>query len=314
MRCQGEHSYGGAGGERVADAIVSSGRGGMAAWRRRRAASCARVITGVDGVEFEFVVKSKASSIFAIICLESRMVQPVYWYISKTKVDSLKDAPLSLFEGITAKFNFALRPFLSGSISKKSIPDLKRDLAHVDSALRSAYSIKQYYELSESDAPVWFAFRGPAARYLTGESFWIGMHHSDIGLAMGGSAQFVMGASARMNKGHFMTSIDPVTALSDTLQQRSSRPAKQCAVGADRLAFAWGSIMSGTCYGGTLPQVEGLAIFARTFLIEDDNSARIKRAAHAEIVRKQPSITKLKFEPPKIRRLIVGTPLYVRQV
>jgi hypothetical protein len=223
----------------------------------------------------------------------------------------LKDAPPSLFEGITAKFNFAVHPFLSGSLSREAVPNAKRDLTRVDNALRREYSIKQYYELGKGDAPVWFAFEGPAARFVTSRTFWVGMQHGDIGLVLGGSAQFAIGSQAK-REGEFSVSVDPIRALLETFRDPRVRHA------ATQLAFAWGTIMNNVSCGGVLPRVEGLAIFARTFLMDDDGLAKVKAGARAALMSRRVKAStparKVESEDLKIRLLVVGTPLYVRQV
>src|SRR5205809_74124 len=102
----------------------------------------------------------------------------IYWYISKAKIDLLKDQVPSFFAGIAAKLEFKL-PFVSGSLSGTATSTLLSDLKRVSKALRSEQSVRQYHELRDDEAPVIFEFKGPAVRHVDDNGFWLAMEREE---------------------------------------------------------------------------------------------------------------------------------------
>ncbi len=213
---------------------------------------------------------------------------PVYWYISKAKLDLLKDASPGFFAGITAKLEFKL-PFVSGSLSGTADSSLIRDLKSVIKALHSEQTIKHYHELSDDEAPVMVQFEGPAVRRVEGEEFWLAMEHNDTALLLAGSAGYAIGYPVK-TESHTSPTIDPVGAFLAAFEKDVSSGSPSAS-----LSYAWQHIMGDALSsGGALPKVAGLAVFARSVAADKQEMKRVGRG--------------------RIRRLVIGTPLYVQQV
>lgn len=212
----------------------------------------------------------------------------VYWYISKAKLDLLKDTSQSFFAGVTAKVDFRI-PFVSGSLSGTDGSSLIRDLRRVVKALHSELTIKDYWALDNDEAPVVIGFEGPAVRHLAGEEFWLGMEHNETALLLAGSAGYAVGYPNK-TQAQFSPSIDPVAAFLAAFETNATNGSQSIA-----LSYAWREIMADTlASGGALPKVEGLAVFARTLAANRKEMRSVDRE--------------------RIRRLVVGSPLYVRQI
>ena len=83
----------------------------------------------------------------------------VYWYISKAKLDLLKDASPAFLRGISATASFRL-PGFEGNLSGAVAPNLVKDLQRVVKRLEADQSLKHYHELGDDEAPVMMRFEG----------------------------------------------------------------------------------------------------------------------------------------------------------
>lgn len=217
----------------------------------------------------------------------------IYWYISKAKLDLLKDQSPGFLSGITAQLSFKL-PFVSGSVSGTDQPRLVKDLQRVIKRLKADCEIKPYGELGETESPIVMAFEGNAARQISSDVFWLAMEQGDTGLLLAGSAGFAIGASVKPDRA-LSPSADPVGAVKAAFMNddelNSSTGARMPL--SSSLSYAWQGLMSESLEG-SLPRVSGLAIFARTVRSEKSQVHRIGKDS--------------------IRRIVVGTPIYVQQV
>lgn len=116
----------------------------------------------------------------------------IYWYISKAKLDLLKDQSPGFLEGITANLSFKL-PFVSGSLSGTEPSRLVADLERVIKRLKADHEIKSFADLDDTESPIVVAFEGSAVRQISDDVFWLAMERSDSGLLLAGSAGFPLG-------------------------------------------------------------------------------------------------------------------------
>lgn len=218
----------------------------------------------------------------------------IYWYISKAKLDLLKDQSPGFLPGITAQLSFKL-PFVSGSLSGTEPSRLVEDLQRVIKRLKADHEIKSFADLDDTASPIVMAFDGNAARQISDDVFWLAMEQGDSGLLLAGSAAFAIGAAAKPE--HFLSpSADPVGAVKAAFQKDDEQPNVLGGVGlplSARLSYAWQELMSESLEGA-LPRVSGLAIFARTVKAEKAQARQIGKG--------------------NIERIVVGTPIYVEQI
>lgn len=212
----------------------------------------------------------------------------VYWYISKAKLDLLKEAAPGFLSGVAVKLEFKL-PFVGGSLSGTQTSSLMKELRRVIKSLEAEQTIKNYEELTDDEAPVFVRFEGEAMRRVDGAAFWLAMERNESALLLAGSADYAIGQPAK-SEGGLSPSVDPVRVINATF-------GKDARTGnlSGSLSMAWREILrDASTSGGTLPRVEGLAVFARSVAADRETMRRAGRA--------------------RIKRIIVGTPLYVRQI
>lgn len=212
----------------------------------------------------------------------------LYWYISKAKLDILKEAAPDFFSGVAVKLEFKL-PFVGGSLSGTQTSGLINDLKRVIKSIEAQQTIKNYEELTDADAPVFIRFEGEAMRRVDGAEFWLAMERKESALLLAGSAGYAIGQPAK-SEGGLSPSVDPVRAIKAAFgkDERTGNLSGS-------LSMAWREILrDDSSSGGTLPRVEGLAVFARSVAADHETMRRAGRA--------------------RIKRIVVGTPLYVRQI
>src|SRR5260370_6282387 len=134
-----------------------------------------------------------------------------YWYISKAKIDMLKDQKPGFLSGISAKLDFKL-PFISGSLSGTEKSKLIDDLRRVVRSLEAEGKIKSFDEIGTGEAPVVIRFEGPAVRHLQDDVFWFATYGSRTALLLAGSAGFAIGR-APASKSSISPSAAPVSAI-----------------------------------------------------------------------------------------------------
>jgi hypothetical protein len=211
-----------------------------------------------------------------------------YWYISKAKLDLLKEARPGFLSGVAAKLEFKL-PFVGGSLSGTQTYGLVKDLKRVIKSLEAEHTVRPFEELLDGEAPVFVRFEGAAMRRVEGAAFWLAMERDESALLLAGSAGYAIGQPAKSDGG-LSASVDPVRAI-----MAAFREDPRTGNLSDSLSMAWREILrDAPSSGGTLPRVEGLAVFARSVAADHETMRRAGR--------------------PRIKRIVVGTPLYVRQI
>lgn len=206
----------------------------------------------------------------------------IYWYISRPKVEFLKGRGWSLDEisvGLKALW------FEAGA-KLHADAGLVRDLEKVKRALESRHQIPEFRSISPGNAPDIFSFKGEAARMISQGGFWAAMATGDSALLLAGSAANVIGGGTA--EGGFPFTNDPVGAVRTLLE---GSPQDQW-----MLSKAWQTVMEGPFKAQSLarPRVEGLGLFAGMFTVDKSETAGTSF--------------------PDVRRIVVGSPLYIKQV
>ncbi len=212
----------------------------------------------------------------------------VYWYISKAKLDLLKDASPAFLRGISATASFRL-PGFEGNLSGAVAPNLVKDLQRVVKRLEADQSLKHYHELGDDEAPVMMRFEGQAVTRVSRGGFWLAMECKENALLLAGSVGYAIGHPAETQT-ELAPSIDPVGSFLKAYEKDVSSGSLS-----GNLCFIWRHIMGDfLTSGGALPRVAGLAVFARTL----PTDKRLMRLANRE----------------RLKRLVIGSPLYVQRI
>jgi hypothetical protein len=210
----------------------------------------------------------------------------VYWYISADKIRMLKDAKSrSTWKDLSLKLKLKFFEAEAGVAFNDS---LVRDLNTLKKELPRDHTIVPFQDLKPGGEGAIFSFAGEAARLLTGEALWIATENLNSGLLLVGAPRNAAGQS-QLKEAYMSPSMDPVGAVKAVAQKQE--PATLVAA----LSFAWQEVMRDAITSGShFPRVEGLAIFAGAFAVGGASMTAVNR--------------------PMIERIVVGSPIYVRQI
>lgn len=215
----------------------------------------------------------------------------VYLYLSTAKLDQLLTQEPGFLAGVTANLDFKL-PFVDGGLSSTSTKSSIARLKDLERKLQKEYSPPQHHEIPPGSAPVFIRFKGRAVRAIRRSEFWLALDHPETPLLLAGSASFVLGERASGRGELFSPSGDPVGAFLSAFKQSNPKVANPSV--ADSISYIWQCLVAEPIRSHeNLPIVEGLAIYATTAQAFGDFH-RVRR--------------------PKVREIVVGTPLFVRQV
>lgn len=211
----------------------------------------------------------------------------IYWYISKAKLELLKEP--GFLDGISVKLGFHLAG-LSGEVSGTDPASLTKELKHTIKGLsESGQTFKDFNELGDDEAAVMVRFEGNAVRHVTGEEYWLAMEGKRTALLLAGSVVHAIGHPSRSPK-KISPSVDPVNAFLRAFEKRAKSNTLS-----GSLSNAWREIMGDDLSSkGALPAVKGLAVFARSV----PTDKRQMELADRE----------------NIERLVVGSPVYIQQI
>jgi hypothetical protein len=217
------------------------------------------------------------------------MTTNVYWYISKAKLDTLKKSLKKKF--LSEKLSLTLKtPFIeAGASAQVNNESLMQDLEKVIKTISLKMSPPMFPEFLGAEPPSIFFFRGKAVRMISEGKYWLALENKTTALLLAGSSSHAIGAHSESSTGLSPT-LDPVGAVYNAFRKLGETPKL-----AESLSYAWQEIMRPFVESeGTLPIVQGHAIFAATFEVHKPQMRRIGR--------------------DYLRRIVIGSPIYIQQV
>jgi hypothetical protein len=213
----------------------------------------------------------------------------IYWYISEAKLASLQATRPGFLSGVSAEVAFKF-PFLEGKLSGSKQASTITNLEKLVKRFRTEEKISAFDDVKPTELPKMVWFSGPAGRLIDDDAFWLAMKGDRNALLLAGSAGYAIGKPPSTSA-HISPSVDPVNALRAAFGQGPDVPFLPLAT---RLTYAWQEIAKENLIGAGVPSVEGLAFVARTVV---------------------PDLEQLKAVGcEKLSLLLIGTPLYVKQV
>lgn len=215
----------------------------------------------------------------------------VYWYVSRQKVEALRDRYGKPWMSFLKEISFKLKtPFAEANASIAVDETVFRDVERIEKNLEASGRVQCFPEVGVTDPVVFFSFAGPAHRTIDQEAYWIAMLSHSTALLLVGSATNAIGAPAK-NDNRFSPTADPITAAMHAFREnQSAEIARSISFG---LTYAWAEIAEpvGRSWND-LPQVQGIAVYAGKF----------------------PSDRTMLREPfENIVSIVVGSPIFVRQ-
>jgi hypothetical protein len=219
----------------------------------------------------------------------------MYLYISEAKVQQLANELAAVPVDLKGKLSVNIG-FLQGAIEGKAREGLLTNLERVIKELRHHEDIISFDDIANK-APTLLSFKGGMRRLVQDGAFWMALRGSRNALLLAGSAGYALGRPVPPSV-TISPSVDPVNAIREAFGADSKSgegmQAGQLSL-SSRLSYAWQTVYDASGpEEGVLPNVEGIALFARSVQADKEQIQAIGR------------------EP--LESLIIGTPIYVKQV
>jgi hypothetical protein len=209
----------------------------------------------------------------------------MYWYVSKPKLQMLKSRSLGMaLRNLVIKLGY---PGIAGAeVSLDFTDEIQRDVQNLERSVRSAAGIKPFDLLPDHESPDKFWFDCQAARLVDSDAFWVAGRKGSSAVLLVGSSANAIGSPPRED-GRISPSMDPLGACRAAFEDSERVGPVDSSVA---LSYVWNEVM-GTLPQGTLavPKVEGLAVFGGTYRLDAT-------------------------DPSFPQRLVLGSPVYVKQV
>jgi len=223
-----------------------------------------------------------------------------FWYISKSKIETLASQQETALEHIRATLSALIKAEVKvpvvGSVgfelkSNAPEPGLIKMLARVEKKLADQTLVNTAEGASTGAVPLFFSFAGPSARVIREGQFWAATVNGSTGVLLGGSAAHCVGGAVP-EKPPLSPSINPIASM-DALFEKKAELGQD-----DRVSYTWAKVVQDSMPSGNLhdlPVGRGVAIFAGRFT---PVPWQIQRSGYVG----------------KLNGIIVGSPLYMEQI
>jgi hypothetical protein len=218
-------------------------------------------------------------------------VTGVYWYVSRQKVDALMNAfgP----KGFNFKeLSLTLKAPLLGEAKASLNPDrsLIRNVESVENGIKSAGAASP---LTDAGSQPLFYFRGRAHRAVEHGAYFILLSEAPTAILLAGSPSNAIGAPPKQSD-EISPSADPFGSIRRAFKEQSIGELQSSRDLGGDCAYMWATLADVARESWTsMPEVEGFAVFGAVFAA----------ARHFQ---------RMRF--PELNRIVVGTPIFVRQI
>jgi hypothetical protein len=138
----------------------------------------------------------------------------IYWYISRQKVDALRDAYASSGFDWLKDLSFKLKsPFAEASAALRLDQSLYRTVDKLANNLLKAPETGSFPNLSEVGRVTFFSFAGSAQRCIEADAYWIALLADETALLLAGSVSNAIGGPAKISENAISPSADPMGAV-----------------------------------------------------------------------------------------------------
>jgi hypothetical protein len=211
----------------------------------------------------------------------------MYWYVSRQKVDALlpQFGPrgFNLFKELSLTLK---APFVEAKTSVNPDRSVFLNVEKVENGMKSAGAAS---DLAEAGSKSFFSFRGRAYRAIETGAYFIVLRQGRVALILAGSPSNAVGAPPKQSD-NISPSADPIGAVTRIFDHPSD--AKDLSGACTHM---WATMARPVRENwGALPEVEGIAVFGA--------------ALPADINQLWPA------NFADIDRVVVGTPIFVRQL
>jgi hypothetical protein len=214
-----------------------------------------------------------------------------YWYISRAKIEYLRES-LELSQRRWLKdLSIKLKsPFAEASAALNLDSSFLQQTERIAERLSNDPKTAVFPNFSQCYLTPFFSFTGHAQRSVDSGAYWIALLEGETALLLAGSISNALGAPPE--KSAISPSVDPLGAVN--LAFAEARTPEEGATVGSRCGYVWQALVEPVWRDWrALPIVEGIAVYGGLFsgdiaCLDDD-------------------------KPEKISRIVVGSPVYVRQ-
>lgn len=232
-----------------------------------------------------------------------------YWYISKTKLDMLKNGHFN--SGPEWIQELSIKVSLGSAEVQASIAPSNNDIISLErlvSVLERKYDISSFEQVDQKSNSPFISFSGMASRLIDQEMFWVALRKEKSALLMVGSTSHVIGSNIEAKRS-ITPSVRPLQMVELAFGKRTLSPSSdhfEIEVPPEikdhmmerideSCAYIWSSV-----YGRNLknkmmlPRVNGLAVLAGTLRVKRQIMGRHGHSG--------------------ITHIVVASPIYVQQI
>ncbi len=219
----------------------------------------------------------------------------IYWYISRQKIEVLKadrtsDRTSWLKEGALKLKS----PFVEAGVTIQPEHSFFHDVERIGNSLLADINTHTFPDLPPNRAIPFFSFSGHAHRAVDHGAYWVITYEKASALLLAGALSNAIGAPSK-DTGQISASIDPIGAIRQAFgESDGAADAANKDVGA-KCSYVWQAIAGPVSDAwDALPRVEGIAAYGGAFPCAEE---QFRRAGF-----------------PGIETIVIGSPIYVRQI
>jgi hypothetical protein len=183
----------------------------------------------------------------------------IYWYVSRQKVEALKQAPPARLKEVALKIK---APFVGAGASIELQDSVFRNVEKIRSQLLQGSLAPSFPDLPNSGTS-FFAFAGRAQRAVDTGTFWIAMRAEAAALLLAGSVANAIGGP-KTDDQHRSATADPIGAIRRAFDE--SVPSDSPLGVAEACSYVWTTVAerAGNAWD-LLPWAEGIAVYGQTY-------------------------------------------------
>jgi hypothetical protein len=192
----------------------------------------------------------------------------IYWYVSHTKVDALRQAYGSSGFHRLKNVSFKLKvPFAEAGAALNLGQSLYQDVERIAGNLMSSPDTASFPHLSEDRPIPFFSFAGPARRSVDAGAYWIALFTGTTALLLAGSVSNAIGAPPKGSQDAISPSVDPIRAVQLAFAEERS-PEESESV-SSQCSYIWQTIVNPVrANWQALPRVDGIAVYGGMFPVD----------------------------------------------
>ncbi len=219
----------------------------------------------------------------------------IYWYVSRPKIEALRDSygrsPVSWLKDLSLTIK---APFVEVEGTIPLGQTLFREMERIEKNLLKSGEVEPFVSLADGPrrSCLFFSFNGAARRTVQHGAYWIVMRSGPTALLMVGSTNNAIGTPPK-ESAEISPSMDPIGAVKLAFPGEPTPDAASFV--SNSCSYTWAAIAEPVRDSwDDLPHVEGIATYGERYRTSEEQM----RSAGFE----------------DVREIIIGSPIFVRQI